>query len=132
MMFGKIQARAQSVRANYRKWLLAAAALLAAGAAGYTWLTLSWSFSDGDRAGHLQKLSKKGWLCKTWEGELLLNPVPGSAPEKFYFTVPDEGVAQELNRQIGKRITIQYTQHKGVPSSCFGDTPYFARAIRKE
>ena len=34
----------------------------------WTIISLSFSYSTGDRAGYIQKLSKKGWICKTWEG----------------------------------------------------------------
>ena len=93
--------------------------------AAYTWVTLNWSYSKGERAGYVQKFSTKGWLFKTWEGELQMIPVPGSTPEKFLFTVRDEAVAQRLNAAVGKRIVIHYEQHKGIPTSCFGETEYF-------
>ena len=37
---------------------------------GWTWLSLHWVYSEGERAGYVQKLSKKGWLCKTWKANL--------------------------------------------------------------
>ena len=86
---------------------------------------LHWSYSQGERAGFLQKVSHKGWICKTWEGELSLVALPGAAPEKFFFTVRDDAVAAQVNAAAGKRVTLQYEQHKGLPSSCFGDTDYF-------
>jgi hypothetical protein len=98
--------------------------------AGYTWLSLNWSYSEGDRAGSLQKFSKKGWICKTWEGELLLTTVPGAIPEKFEFSVRDEEVARQVLANIGKRVVLGYAQHKGVPSSCFGDTEYFVEKVQ--
>jgi hypothetical protein len=98
--------------------------------AAYTWLSLSWSYSDGERAGFVQKFSKKGWVCKTWEGELLLATVPGAIPEKFEFTVRDEDVAKQLSANMGKRMVLTYSQHKGVPSSCFGDTEYFIEKMQ--
>lgn len=98
--------------------------------AAYTAITLSWSFSKGERAGYVQKFSHKGWLCKTWEGELQLVPVPGATPEKFAFSVRDEGVAQKINSSVGKRVTVEYEQHKGVPSSCFGETQYYVVGVR--
>ena len=91
----------------------------------YIWAVLSWSYSEGERAGFLQKVSYKGWICKTWEGELSLVAIPGAAPEKFLFTVRDEAVAQQLNEVAGKRVTLKYEQHRGLPTSCFGDTDYF-------
>ena len=62
----------------------------------YFSIALNWSYSSGERAGWVQKLSKKGWLCKTWEGELALVSMPGAAPEKFEFTVHDEAVAERI------------------------------------
>jgi len=104
--------------------------LLVLGFAGYTWITLNWSYSKGERAGYIQKFSTKGWLCKTWEGELSMVPVPGGIPEKFFFSVRDNAVAERINRYMGKQITLYYEQHKGVPTQCFGETEYFATDIR--
>lgn len=95
----------------------------------YIWAVLSWSYSEGERAGFLQKVSYKGWICKTWEGELSLVAIPGAAPEKFLFTVRDEAVAQQLNEVAGKRVTLKYEQHRGLPTSCFGDTDYFVVGV---
>jgi len=96
----------------------------------YTWSSLSWSYSAGERAGYVQKFSKKGWVCKTWEGELAMVSIPGTTPEKFYFTVRDDAVAQRINQSLGKRVAISYHQHKGVPSSCFGETEYFVSDVK--
>jgi hypothetical protein len=104
----------------------AGAALLA----GYTWLTLYWSYADGERAGYVQKFSKKGWLCKTWEGELVLVTMPGAIPEKFEFSVRNEAVARQILDNTGKRVVLVYAQHKGVPSSCFGETEYFIEKVQ--
>jgi hypothetical protein len=102
--------------------LVVACALLAA---GYVYVALHWTYSSGERVGYVQKFSKKGWLCKTWEGELTMSPVPGSIPEKFFFTVPDDALAQQLNQGLGKRVALSYEQHKGVPTVCFGETEFF-------
>ena len=96
----------------------------------YVYMALNWSYSSGERAGFLQKVSHKGWICKTWEGELSLVAMPGSAPEKFLFTVRDEAVAQKVSAAAGKRVTLNYEQHKGLPSSCFGDTEYFVIDVK--
>jgi hypothetical protein len=96
----------------------------------YSWLVLSWSYSSGERAGYVQKLSHKGWLCKTWEGEMALVSMPGTVAEKFYFSVRDDKLAAEINQSMGKRVALSYEQHIGVPSSCFGDTEYFISAIK--
>ena len=98
--------------------------------AGYAWVTLNWSFSTGERAGFVQKFSKKGWVCKTWEGELLMSPIPGTIPEKFLFSVRDDRVAQQLNNSMGKKVNLHYEQHKGVPGTCFAESEYFVTNIR--
>lgn len=98
--------------------------------AAYTWISLHWSYSNGERAGYMQKFSKKGWLCKTWEGELLMTTVPGAVPEKFIFTVRDDAVAQQLLANAGNRLVLTYAQHKGVPTSCLGETEYFIEKVQ--
>ena len=95
----------------------------------YTWVALNWSYSEGERAGYLQKLSRKGWLCKTWEGELLLSSMPGAIPERFEFSVRDDAAARQLMEAMGKRVKLSYAQHKGVPSACFGETEYFVEKV---
>jgi hypothetical protein len=95
----------------------------------WTWITLSWAYSEGDRAGRLQKFSRKGWLCKTYEGELALYVVAGVAPQVWYFTTRDEELAKRLTMAVGKEVQVHYNEHRGVPSSCFGDTPYFAQSF---
>ena len=97
----------------------------------YVYIALNWSYSSGERAGFLQKVSHKGWICKTWEGELSLVAMPGAAPEKFLFTVRDEAIAQKVSAVAGKRVTLNYEQHKGLPSSCFGDTNYFVVDVKE-
>lgn len=97
--------------------------------AAYVWIALHWSYSKGERAGYLQKLSNKGWLCKTWEGELSLISLPGVMPEKFLFTVRDDAVARRINALAGQRVSLVYEQHKGLPTSCFGDTEYFVTDV---
>jgi hypothetical protein len=101
-----------------------------AAAAAWTWLALTWSYSSGERVGLVQKLSKKGWVCKTWEGELNMVVLPGAIPEKFYFTVRDDAVAEAINRLAGKRVSLQYEEHRFIPTSCFGDTSYFVNGAK--
>jgi hypothetical protein len=106
------------------------ALLLALGlAALYFFLALNWSYSSGERAGWVQKLSKKGWICKTWEGELALVSLPGSAVEKFYFTVHDDEVAQRITRLVGKRVSLHYEEKVGLPTTCFGETRHFVTDV---
>jgi hypothetical protein len=91
----------------------------------YLWIVFSWSYSSGERAGWVQKLSHKGFICKTWEGELSMVAMPGAMPEKFLFTVRDDTVAQKINQSMGKRVSLHYEQHVGIPTTCFGETSYF-------
>src|SRR5499427_8154953 len=99
-------------------------------AALWTLITLTFSYSDGDRIGYVQKFSHKGWVCRTWEGELAMTPVPGSAPEIFRFTVRDDAVVKRMQAAEGKKVALHYKEKRGVPSSCFGDTNYFIADVR--
>jgi hypothetical protein len=107
--------------------LIVIAALLA----GYLAIAMNWSYSTGERAGFLQKMSSKGWICKTFEGELLLVSMPGTMPEKFAFTVWNADIARQINAAMGKRVTLHYEQHKGLPGSCFGETEYFIVGVKE-
>jgi len=108
------------------KWILAGVLMTPfLGFALWAWITLSFTYSSGDRAGYLQKFSNKGWLCKTWEGEIAMANLPGTMPQIFSFTVRDDSIAAILNGMSGQRVAIYYEQHRGVPTSCFGETEYF-------
>ena len=96
----------------------------------YAWMAMSWSYSSGERAGYVQKFSKKGWVCKTWEGELAMVSLPGTMPEKFFFTVRNDSVAARINASLGKRVALSYNQHLGIPTSCFGETGYWVTESR--
>jgi hypothetical protein len=93
-------------------------------------ITLSFSYSSGERVGYVQKLSRKGWLCKTWEGELQMSNIPGSAPLLFQFSVRSDSVAHAIQAAEGRRVSLSYEQHVGVPSDCFGETEYFVNGVR--
>ena len=95
----------------------------------YTWIALSFDYSEGERAGYVQKFSRKGWLCKTWEGELAMVNLPGAMPEIFRFTVRDDAVANRLNESMGKRVRLHYEQHMEIPTTCFGETDYFVTDV---
>jgi hypothetical protein len=95
----------------------------------YTWAALTWVYSSGERAGYVQKLSEKGWLCKTYEGELVLVSMPGTQAEKFYFTVKSAELAKRINADIGKKVRLVYEEHKGIPTTCFGETSYFVQDV---
>jgi hypothetical protein len=99
-------------------------------AAGWIWLMITWNYSSGERAGWVQKFSRKGWVCKTWEGELALVTMPGAAQEKFLFTVWNDDVATKINDAMGKRVSLHYEQKVGLPGSCFGDTRYWVSGIK--
>ncbi|MBL8488783.1 MAG: hypothetical protein JNK22_17055 [Rhodocyclaceae bacterium] len=114
--------------------VIAFVVLVVLAAAGWVWLTLTWSYSEGERAGYVQKFSRKGWLCKTWEGEIAMVTMPGAIPDRFEFSVRDDAVAEKINGLAGRRVVLKYEQHKFVPSNCFGETEYFvvdARGIEE-
>ncbi|HEX6904806.1 MAG TPA: hypothetical protein VF789_34180 [Thermoanaerobaculia bacterium] len=106
--------------------LLVAAVLLFA---LYVWIALSVDYSEGERVGYVQKFSRKGWVCKTWEGELAMVNLPGAMPEIFRFTIRDDAVARRLNESMGKRVRLHYEQHMGIPTTCFGETDYFVTDV---
>ena len=116
-------------RGAFLAWFIGVVVVAILLLAGYTWLVVTWSYSSGERAGWVQKLSRKGWFCKTWEGELSMVAMPGAMPEKFLFSVWDDNVAQEINRNMGKRVSLHYQEKFGIPTSCFGDTRYFVTRI---
>lgn len=111
-------------------YLILLAFVLVAFTAFYTWATLNWVYSSGERAGYVQKLSQKGWVCKTYEGELILVSMPGTQAEKFFFTVRDESVVKKINTSIGERVRLIYEEHKGVPSTCFGETSFYVKDVK--
>jgi hypothetical protein len=95
----------------------------------YLWTATKFTYSSGERAGYVQKFSKKGWICKTWEGELAMANLPGAVPEVFAFSLHDDAVAAEINKYLGARVTLHYEQHLGLPS-CFGETTYWVTSVR--
>jgi hypothetical protein len=111
------------------RWLIALFVIVLL-ALAYVAVVLNWSYSSGERAGWVQKLSNKGWLCKTWEGELALVSMPGAMPEKFLFTVHDDEVAEQINMVMGKRVALHYEEKVGLPTTCFGDTRHFVTGVR--
>ena len=117
-----------TLRPRGRRWPYVLVLLLALFAA-YTVLAVWWSYSEGERVGVLQKLSRKGWVCKTYEGELALYVVSGVAPQIWSFTVRDRKVAGQLNAVLGERVRLHYNEHRGLPASCFGDTRYFVDSV---
>lgn len=112
---------------KYSLWLLLVPIALFA---LYTWASLTWVYSNGERAGYVQKLSQKGFVCKTYEGELVLVSMPGTQAEKFYFTVRDAAIAKRINETVGKRVRLIYEEHLGVPTTCFGDTGFFVQDVQ--
>jgi hypothetical protein len=110
---------------RFLRYVVAGVALLLLACIGWVWLTLHWSYSEGERAGYVQKFSRKGWLCKTWEGEIAMVTMPGAIPDRFEFSVRDDAVAAQINALAGKRVILHYEQHKFVPTGCFAETEYY-------
>ena len=117
-----------------KRWILYVVLLLVivpiGGFAAWTWATLRFSYSSGERAGFIQKISNKGWMCKTWEGELSMTTQPGAVPQIFSFSVRDEATAKKIMAAAGQRVTISYEQHRGVPTNCFGETEYYVTGVQ--
>jgi hypothetical protein len=118
-------------RRHWVKLLLAAIVLIpVVGITLWTVIALSYSYSSGERVGYIQKFSKKGWLCKTYEGEIAMVNLPGQIANTFQFSVRDDSVAALINKAQGQRVALSYQQHKGVPTSCFGETDYFVKGVK--
>jgi hypothetical protein len=109
--------------------LLIAAVLVVVAGGLWTWFSLTWAYSEGERAGVLQKFSRKGWICKTYEGELAQYVVGGVAPQIWHFSARDPQMAKQLAEAVGQQIRVHYTEHRGVPTDCFAETPYFAESF---
>jgi hypothetical protein len=124
----KLKGREAGLAATW--WMIGVLAVAALLFALYVWIMLSWSYSDGERAGWVQKLSRKGYICKTWEGEMAMVSMPGAVPEKFQFTVWDKQTADAISAALGKRVSLHYEEHMGLPTSCFGDTRHFITAVK--
>jgi hypothetical protein len=97
----------------------------------WIWVALGYTYASGDRAGYVQKISKKGWICKTWEGELAMANLPGTMPQIFAFTVRNDSIAHILEQNAGKQVSLKYEQHRGIPTTCFGDTEYFVTEVHR-
>src|SRR6478609_4441359 len=97
----------------------------------WIWVSLGYTYSSGERAGYVQKISKKGWICKTWEGELAMANLPGTMPQIFAFTVRNDSIARVIEQNAGKQVSLTYDQHRGVPTTCFGDTEYFVTVVHR-
>jgi hypothetical protein len=121
--------------AKAKKWTIRVAIIAAlvaiVGSVIYTFATLGFSYSKGERVGFVQKLSRRGWLCKTNEGDLAMVNMAGQQAEMFYFTVREDAVVKQIDDLSGHRVVLDYEEHRGVPSSCFGDTSYFVTGVRK-
>src|SRR3954447_21622348 len=119
-------------RRRFRLWLILAAILIVPALLFtlYVGSIFAISYSEGERAGILQKFSRKGWICKTYEGELAVSYTPGMAPVIWNFTVRDESVAAKIKDSQGKRVVVHYNEHRGVPSDCFGETQYYVDDVR--
>jgi hypothetical protein len=127
--------RVRSSSGRFGRWLAIVLLGLVVGGALWTWLTLAWAYADGERAGVLQKFVRRGWLCKTQEGEIALYYGggqylgPGTSPQMWDFSVRDQTVADQLRRAVGHRVQLHYTEHPGIPTACFADTRYFVDRV---
>jgi hypothetical protein len=92
------------------------------------------TYSEGYRAGLLQKFSKKGVVFKTYEGEMILSSVRSNrdiaiASEKFFFSAKTEDVANKLNQLQGEYIVVHYREKNGV-LPWVGETRYLVDSVK--
>jgi hypothetical protein len=114
---------------RFGRFLLILLVLGVVGVGLWTWLTLSWAYSDGERAGVLQKFSRRGWFCKTYEGELAQFVIAGVSPQIWEFSARDPVIGAQLSKAVGHKVQLHYTEHAGIPTSCFADTRYFVDRV---
>ena len=121
-------------RSRYRKWLIITGVTIVVlpiiAFMIWSWVALSYSYSDGDRAGYVQKFSRKGWICKTWEGELAMVNIPGAMQERWTFSVRSDSIADLITKSMGKQVSLHYEEKRGIPTTCFGETDYFVTGVR--
>ena len=122
-------APAQKPRRSFKSFMWRSLAIAVVLVTLYTLFMLWWSYSDGERAGVLQKFSKRGWICKTYEGELAMYVVGGVAPQIWNFSVRDEAVVEQLHKAVGEQVRLTYAEHRGLPTDCFGETDYFIKSV---
>jgi hypothetical protein len=117
------------------RWLLILVLLIVVGSGLWTWLTLAWAYAEGERAGVLQKFVRRGWICKTQEGEIALYygggqyMGAGTSPQLWDFSVRDKSVAADLTRAVGHRVQLHYTEHPGIPTACFAETRFLVDKV---
>ena len=117
------------------RWVLIILMVFAVAAGLWTWLTLAWAYAEGERAGVLQKFVRRGWVCKTQEGEIALYYGGGqymgaaSSPQLWDFSVRDQAVAASLTKAVGHRVQLHYTEHPGIPTPCFAETRFFVDRV---
>jgi hypothetical protein len=116
---------------KFFKWLLF---LLIIFLAGFVYIKYFYTYSEGYRAGLLQKFSNKGIIFKTYEGEIILSSVSSNkdvtlASEKFNFTVINKNIVREFDTLQGENIIVHYKQKQG---SIFfrGDSPYLVDSVK--
>ena len=125
----------RSSRGRFGRWAMILVLLIIAGSGLWTWLTLAWAYADGERAGVLQKFVRRGWICKTQEGEIALYYGGGQymgagiSPQLWDFSVRDKSVAADLSKAVGHRVQLHYTEHPGIPTSCFAETRFLVDRV---
>ena len=102
----------------------------------FVYVRYFYTYSDGYRAGLLQKFSHKGNLIKTYEGEMILSSVTGNsnvaiASEKFYFSVTDKKLADQLDTIQGQMVIVHYIQKNGA-LFWHGESAYLVDGVKRK
>jgi len=86
------------------------------------------SYSKGERTGVLIKISHKGNIFKTNEGEMWLSCRQMTNPEKFYFSVKSDSITAQLKNLQDQCVQLSYTQYRAsLPWR--GDTKYIVTSV---
>jgi hypothetical protein len=126
-----LYARKHGYHDQLRQISLGINALLLVWAVAVIFAGLDVAYSDGQRAGYVQTLSRGAvWMCKNWGGEMALVSAPRTMTDRFPFTVSSESVASKIKASLGQRVALHYRQYKLVRGLCFGDSQYLVTDVR--
>ena len=87
-------------------------------------------FSEGERKGTLVKLTKKGNVFKTIEGEMWMSCRQVMNAEKFFFSVTDEALSDSLMKMQDECVSVTYKQYRRS-ISWRGDSKYVVVAFTR-
>ena len=116
---------------KFLRWLLF---LIVISLAVFIYFKYFFTYSEGYRAGLLQKFSNKGMIFKTYEGEMILSSVASTsevalASEKFLFSVTNKDIVRQFDTLQGRNVIVHYDEKRGV-LFWRGDSRYLVDSVK--